>query len=292
MNNQQFKFWCENYFTSENRVSQALVMGIVNVTPDSFSDGGQYNELPKALAHALRLVDEGADIIDVGGESVRPGAMPVSEQEELDRVIPFIERLRQESDICISIDTTKPAVMKEAINAGAGLINDISALQEDKALSVAASTDCAICLMHMQGTPNTMQDNPHYGDVIDEINEFLKQRIEACVAAGIKRERLIVDPGFGFGKKVEHNLQLTNQLSRFSIHQRPILLGVSRKTTIGKVLNKNIDERLIGGLVLTTIAMEQGLGIIRTHDVADTKQVVTMMQAVNKSWSDTNKMGA
>nr|WP_115316905.1 dihydropteroate synthase [Legionella birminghamensis] len=267
-------------------------MGIVNVTPDSFSDGGQYNELPKALAHALRLVDEGADIIDVGGESVRPGAMPVSEQEELDRVIPFIERLRQESDICISIDTTKPAVMKEAINAGAGLINDISALQEDKALSVAASTDCAICLMHMQGTPNTMQDNPHYGDVIDEINEFLKQRIEACVAAGIKRERLIVDPGFGFGKKVEHNLQLTNQLSRFSIHQRPILLGVSRKTTIGKVLNKNIDERLIGGLVLTTIAMEQGLGIIRTHDVADTKQVVTMMQAVNKSWSDTNKMGA
>ncbi|WP_262337469.1 dihydropteroate synthase [Legionella genomosp. 1] len=291
MNNQQFKFWCENHPASVDPVFQALVMGIVNVTPDSFSDGGQYNDLPKALSHALQLIDDEADIIDIGGESVRPGATAISEQEELNRVIPLIEALRNESDICISIDTTKPGVMKEAIRAGAGLINDINALQDEAALALVASTDIPVCLMHMQGTPMTMQVNPHYNqDVVDEINEFLAKRIQACISAGIKPEQMIVDPGFGFGKKVEHNLQITKQLSRFRIHQRPVLLGVSRKTTIGKVLNKNVDERLIGSLILSAVAIEQGLGIIRTHDVAETKQVITMMQAIHESCGDTNKL--
>lgn len=256
-------------------------MGVLNVTPDSFSDGGQFLDCNHAVAHANRLIVQGVDIIDIGGESSKPGAQCVSIDEELSRVIPVIERIRAISDICISIDTYKADVMKAAVAAGANIINDIKALTGEGALSVAAMLDVPICLMHMHGEPLFMQNKPTYiRNVVDEIDSFFHERIETCSAAGIPRHRLILDPGFGFGKTVQHNLMLVNALSMFKQHELPVMLGVSRKSTIGAITNKAIAERLSGGLALAVFAALQGVTIIRTHDVNETKQALDLIDAV------------
>lgn len=258
-----------------------LIMGVLNVTPDSFSDGGQFLDCNHAVAHANRLIVQGVDIIDIGGESSKPGAQCVSIDEELSRVIPVIERIRAISDICISIDTYKADVMKAAVAAGANIINDIKALTGEGALSVAAMLDVPICLMHMHGEPLFMQNKPTYiRNVVDEIDSFFHERIETCSAAGIPRHRLILDPGFGFGKTVQHNLMLVNALSMFKQHELPVMLGVSRKSTIGAITNKAIAERLSGGLALAVFAALQGVTIIRTHDVNETKQALDLIDAV------------
>jgi dihydropteroate synthase len=281
VNNQQFRQWCQRNKTSSGHYSQPLLMGILNVTPDSFSDGGNYLHLDRAVKHAERLLAAGADLIDIGGESSQPGAFPVSLDEELDRVIPVIQRLRQISDVCLSVDTTKAEVMREAISNGAGLINDISALKGASSLAVAAELQVPVCLMHMQGTPLTMQVSPHYQlDIITEINAFFKERIERCIAGGIKREHLILDPGFGFGKTVQHNLQIVKYLEQFKAHHLPIMLGVSRKSTVGAVLNKPVNDRLIGSVTLSAIAALNGAAIIRTHDVDETGQALQIATAI------------
>lgn len=256
-------------------------MGILNVTPNSFSDGGKFLQRDNAVKHALKMIIAGADIIDVGGESSRPGAQPVSCEEELARVIPVIERLREETDCCISIDTTKHQVMKEAVAAGADMINDITALNSGESLQAAAQLDVPVCLMHMQGEPMTMQLHPHYEqDIIDELHTFFQQKIKHCLTAGIKFENLILDPGFGFGKLPEHNLRLVKNMATFNQYNRPLLLGVSRKTTIGAVLQKPVEQRLLGGLAISVIAALQGTSILRTHDIDETQQVLIMLDAV------------
>ncbi|MDP1603630.1 MAG: dihydropteroate synthase [Legionella sp.] len=286
MNNQQFKDWCQ---LQANSVSphlpqRPLLMGILNVTPDSFSDGGRYLQLDRAVKHAEQMLQEGADIIDIGGESSKPGALSVSLDEELNRVIPIIERLREISDVCISIDTTKAEVMREAIAAGAGLINDISALKEHSSLTAAVQLQVPVCLMHMQGTPLTMQEAPFYQhNVITEINNFFTSRVEICIAAGLKRDQLILDPGFGFGKTVQHNLQIIKYLEHFKVHHLPIMLGVSRKSTIGTLLNKTADERLIGSIALSTIAALNGASLLRTHDIDETRQALQIALAIRQA---------
>jgi dihydropteroate synthase len=256
------------------------VMGILNVTPDSFSDGGRYLATDAALAHARQMVEEGAAIIDVGGESTRPGAAPVGEQEELRRVIPVIERLAAELPAVISVDTRKAAVMRAAVAAGAGMINDIYALRDEGALRTAAQLEVPICLMHMQGEPRTMQAAPSYRDVVAEVKNFLADRVVACEQAGIARERLLIDPGFGFGKGVEHNLRLLKRLDAFADMGLPLLVGLSRKSLIGSVLNVTAAQRLYGSIALATIAVWQGAAIIRAHDVAATVQAIKMAAAV------------
>lgn len=256
-------------------------MGILNVTPDSFSDAGRFVTVNDAVTHAMGMVSNGADMIDVGGESTKPGAKPLSLEEELSRVIPVIERIRVESDICISIDTYKPEVMQAAVAAGATFINDIQALREEGALLTVSQLKVPVCLMHMQGTPQFMQINPHYAqDIIEEINQFFYQRIHACLNAGIDRAHILLDPGFGFGKAVYHNLCLVNRLQEFRQHQLPLLLGVSRKSTIGAVLKKTMDERLMGGLAASVYAALQGVSILRTHDVDETNQALQMVNAI------------
>lgn len=256
-------------------------MGVINMTPDSFSDGGQYFRLDQVKRHANRLINEGADILDIGGESSRPGAQSISVAEELDRVIPIIEYIRNETEHCISIDTSKPGVMEAAVTAGANIINDISALRHPDALSMAFKLQVPVCLMHMLGNPATMQDSPGYiNDVTEEVNLFFAQQIDRCLKAGIVRENLILDPGFGFGKTVQHNLKLVKHLGKFKQHNLPVLLGASRKSTLGVVLDKPVNERLIGGVSISVIALLQGAGIIRTHDVKETKQALIMTQAV------------
>lgn len=259
-------------------------MGILNVTPNSFSDGGQYDTLSKATERASQLIEQGADLIDIGGESTRPGAEPVSTDEELKRVIPVIESLRATSDILISIDTSKAAVMREAIRAGASIVNDVTGLQDEQALSVVAEHHVFACLMHMQGCPKTMQDNPVYAkDVVEEINAYFETRIKACLQAGIMKDKLILDPGFGFGKTVRHNLQLTRQLKQFHRHGLPILLGFSRKSTIGTVLNQPVTQRVLGGVVLSVYAALQGVSMIRTHEVDETRQALMMLSAIENT---------
>jgi dihydropteroate synthase len=256
-------------------------MGILNVTPDSFSDAGCFFHQQAALDRACVMIEEGADIIDIGGASSRPGAQPVSTEEELARVIPVIERLHAISDICISIDTDNAVVMSAAVHAGAGMINDIRALRAEHALSTAAGLNVPICLMHMQGNPATMQHNPSYtGDVIDEINQFFRQRIHACEQFGIPPQHMILDPGFGFGKSVHHNLLILKRLAEFNSHRRPILLGVSRKNTLGVVLQKSVSERLSAGLAAAVYTALQGVGIMRTHDVSETVQALSMLDAI------------
>jgi len=263
------------------------IMGILNVTPDSFSDGGQFVSLESALRHAQQMIAQGADIIDIGGESTRPNAAQVSVQEELDRVLPVIEKIRTELPVKISVDTSKAQVMREAIAAGVDMINDVSALRYDGNLqAVAESKTVHICLMHMQGTPRSMQNNPHYQDVIKEVADFLQARISACLAVGIAISRIVIDPGFGFGKTVKHNLLLINQLEKLTALNCPLLIGVSRKSTIGAVLNKPVHQRLYGGLALTALAVSKGASIIRTHDVAETVDVVKMTSAVLNAQSD------
>jgi len=260
-------------------------MGILNITPDSFSDGGHFLSPNAALTHARQIVAEGAAIIDVGGESTRPGAQAVSVAQELDRVIPVIEALRRELPIPISIDTSKPEVMQAAVAAGAGMINDVRALRGDGALAMAAQLNreqsVPVCLMHMQGEPGNMQQNPHYQDVVAEVKTFLAGRIKACVEAGIPHDRLLIDPGFGFGKALVHNLRLLKQLNSLSELGVPMLVGLSRKRMIGELLNATtVEQRLYGSLALATLAAWQGAAIIRAHDVRATVEALKICAAV------------
>jgi dihydropteroate synthase len=262
-------------------LSQPRVMGILNVTPDSFSDGGHHAGLEQALRRARAMVAEGADLIDVGGESTRPGARPVSVQEELDRVIPVIEALAPDLPVPMSIDTSKPEVMRAAVAAGAGLINDVTALRRPGALAVAAGLGVPVCLMHMQGEPGTMQRDPAYGDVVAEVREFLAARLAACVAAGIPRERLLVDPGFGFGKTLAHNLALLRGLPRLAALGVPVLVGLSRKSMIGALLgDAPVGDRVHGSVAAAVLAAERGAAIVRVHDVGATVQALRVLAAV------------
>ncbi len=263
-------------------LSAPRIMGIVNVTPDSFSDGGKFFSRDAALEQALKLVEDGADILDIGGESTRPGSDPVAVQEEIDRVVPAIEAISAEVDVPISIDTMKAEVMRAAVSAGAGLINDVNALRGDGALQAAAELDVPVCIMHMQGTPQTMQQEPHYEDVVSEVEAFLLERVEACKQAGIKADRIMLDPGFGFGKRARHNLRLMKHLSRLTRLPYPVLVGVSRKSIIGDMLRVSVDERLAGSLALASIAVWQGAKLIRTHDVKETAQAVKLTQHVQQ----------
>jgi len=256
-------------------------MGVLNVTPDSFSDGGWYTTLDRALQRARDMVAEGADIVDIGGESTRPGAPAVSVQEELDRVLPVVEAVARELPAVVSIDTSKPEVMQAALGAGAGMINDVRALQAPGALAVAAASRAAVCLMHIQGTPATMQLAPHYEAVVAEIKAFLAERMRACEAAGIRRDRILIDPGFGFGKTLEHNLLLLRHLDEFRQLGAVLVVGLSRKSMIGKLLHDAPPgERLYGSLAAAVIAAWQGAQILRVHDVGATAQALQVCAAV------------
>ena len=257
-----------------------LIMGILNVTPDSFSDGGQFDNFDLALNRAQTMVADGADIIDIGGESTRPGAADVSEDEELQRVVPLIERLSQEIDVPISIDTSKAVVMYEAVQAGASMVNDVYALQQDNALKTAAQLKVPVCLMHMQGVPRSMQNEVAYKNVTQDVLYFLQERIGACINAGIDEKHLIIDPGFGFGKKLQHNLELLNNLQKFSEMGLPLLVGLSRKSMLGKITGKEIDQRLASSLAVAQIAINKGAQIIRVHDVAESKDLLLVLQAM------------
>ncbi|POD76652.1 dihydropteroate synthase [Pseudomonas syringae group genomosp. 3] len=256
------------------------VMGILNATPDSFSDGGRYSQLDAALRHAEAMVLAGATLIDVGGESTRPGARPVSPAQEVERVAPVVEIIARELDVIISVDTSTPEVMLATAGLGAGLINDVRSLQRPGALEAAASTGLPVCLMHMQGEPGTMQNDPHYEDLLAEVSAFLLERMNQCVAAGIDRQQIILDPGFGFAKTLEHNLSLFKRMEALHALGRPMLVGVSRKSMIGAVLGRPVDQRLSGGLALAALAMTKGAKILRVHDVAETADVVRMIAAV------------
>ena len=260
-------------------LSQPAVMGVLNVTPDSFSDGGCYLQPDAALRRAEIMAEEGAAIIDVGGESTRPGAPLVTVQEELDRVLPVVERLTRALSIPISVDTSKPEVMREAARVGAGLINDVRALQAPGALDVAAASGLPVCLMHLRGEPATMQQAPRYSDAVAEVYAFLAERVQVCEAVGISRDRILVDPGFGFGKTLEHNLRLLRHLNRFTDLAAGVLVGISRKSMIGLLLNTPVTERLSGSLAAAVIALWQGAKIIRTHDVRETVQALCVCAA-------------
>ncbi len=255
-------------------------MGILNVTPDSFSDGDRYATLEAALLRARRIEEEGAVIIDVGGESTRPGAAAVEEAVEIARVLPVIEGIAAASDIAISIDTSKPKVMAAAAAAGACIVNDVYALRAPGARDWAAASKVGVCLMHMQGEPRTMQHSPHYDDVVAEVCAFLARERDACIEAGIAREAIVLDPGIGFGKGLTHNMALLKDLSRFAALNSPLLVGVSRKSFIGRILGRPVDERLYGGLGLAALAVSKGARIVRTHDVAATRQAIDMVSAV------------
>lgn len=257
------------------------IMGILNVTPDSFSDGGKFINATDALFQVEKMVNNGADIIDIGGESTRPGAVDVDKGDELDRVIPLLKAIKKNFTVEVSIDTSKSVVMEEAIIHGADIINDVRALQNKGCLSVVAKSDLPVCLMHMQGLPRTMQNSPKYDNLIIDIKEFFNQRIHACINAGIARERIILDPGFGFGKTVAQNYQLLNQLSQFKSLGLPILSGTSRKSMIGNLLSCDVNERLAGSLATAIIAMQQGASIIRVHDVKETTDALNILKATN-----------
>ncbi|CCK77463.1 7,8-dihydropteroate synthase [Oleispira antarctica RB-8] len=269
-----------NGTTQHLDLSRCNIMGILNVTPDSFSDGGSHNSLDEALYHAEKMIKQGATLIDVGGESTRPGAVKVSVQEELDRVVPVVEAIHKNLETIISVDTSTPEVITQSAAVGAGLINDVRALQREGALAAAAATDLPVCLMHMQGQPNTMQQAPSYDDVVRDIHVFLAERITACAAVGIGKERLILDPGFGFGKALTHNYQLLNQLETFHQLGLPLLVGISRKTMIGRILqNRPTDKRLIGSIAAAVIAAMKGAAIMRVHDVAETYDALQIVEA-------------
>ena len=255
-------------------------MGVLNRTRDSFSDGGRFLELPQAIDHALTMVSEGAALIDIGGESTRPGAEPVSLDEELERVLPLLEALRARTPVPISVDTSRPEVIRAAVAAGAAMINDVRALQRPGALEAAAATGAALCLMHMQGEPATMQADPHYQDVVGEVRSMLAGRLRACEAAGIAAERICVDPGFGFGKLISHNLALLRQLEQLAGLGRPLLVGLSRKSMLQKLTGRALGERLAGSLALAMVAVLHGARIVRAHDVAPTVDVLRVAAAV------------
>lgn len=258
------------------------VMGILNVTPDSFSDGGLHNTVESAVMHGRKLIASGASFIDIGGESTRPGAPLVSEQEELDRVIPVIEKLALETEVVLSVDTSKAAVMRAAVDAGASLINDVRALTEPNAVEVAAACAVPVCLMHMKGKPENMQNSPVYDDVADEVINFLLERIDVCKQAGIDDNQIILDPGFGFGKQLDHNYQLLAQLGRINHLGYPLLVGMSRKSMIGDLLGKAVDERIAGSIALATIAAQSGAKIIRVHDVDETVDAVKIVHKIQQ----------
>jgi dihydropteroate synthase len=263
----------------ELNLERCKLMAILNITPDSFSDGGKFVGVDAALRQVASMLADGADIIDVGGESTRPGAIQVPLQQELDRVLPVIELIRREFDTVISVDTYKATVMSEAIAAGADIINDIKALQEQGALATAAKLQVPVCLMHMQGQPDSMQQAPQYRDVISEVSQFLQARIRACVDAGIAPSQLILDPGFGFGKTMTHNYQLLARLGELGSSGLPVLAGMSRKSMIGQLLNRNTSERLAGSIACATIAVMHGARIIRAHDVRETADAIAVAQA-------------
>ncbi len=262
-------------------LSRPRVMGILNVTPDSFSDGGDFITPDVAIERARLMVKEGADIIDIGGESTRPGARPVPEQEELERVIPVIRAIASELSVPVSIDTSKAGVMREAVAAGAGMINDVMALRTPGALEAARDAKVPVCLMHMQGEPRTMQQDPEYGDVVEDLLQFFRARIQACSEAGIPRGRLLLDPGFGFGKRLEHNVALLARLERFGELGPPLLVGLSRKSMIGAILgDAPVDERLHGSVAAALLAVERGAAIVRVHDVKPTVDALKVVQAL------------
>jgi dihydropteroate synthase len=263
-------------------LSRPLVMGIVNVTPDSFSDGGHHASTAAAIAHAVQLVEDGADILDIGGESTRPGAAEVSEQEEMDRVLPVIEGLRGIA-VPISIDTWKPEVMSAALVVGASMVNDVNALQETGALEVVAGTDAAVCLMHKQGVPQNMQQQPQYQDVIAEVSDFLHLRMAAAEAAGIARTRIVLDPGFGFGKSLAHNLDLLRELETFCALGVPVLAGLSRKSMLGAITGRDVNERMVASVTAALLAVQRGAAIVRVHDVRETVDALNIWNAVKGS---------
>lgn len=264
---------------TELNLSTPQVMGILNVTPDSFSDGGTHNSLNDAVDHVAKLIAEGASIIDIGGESTRPGASDVSIDEELQRVVPVVEAIRQRFDIWISVDTSKAQVITESANVGASIINDIRSLQEPGALEAAAKTGLPVCIMHMQGNPKTMQQSPHYENVMMDVDRFLQENIQRCVDAGIEKNQIILDPGFGFGKNLAHNYQLLAHLSELHHFGLPILAGMSRKSMVGQLLNVPPQERVAGSVACAVIAAMQGAQIIRVHDVKETVDAMKVVQA-------------
>ncbi len=264
-------------------LTKPQVMGILNVTPDSFSDGGRFNTLEAALERVAKMVKAGVTIIDIGGESTRPGAPEVSEQEEIARVVPVVKAIRQHHDVWISIDTSKAEVMRQSIAAGADMINDIRSLTEPGALEVVAKADVPVCIMHMQGEPRTMQTNPQYQDLLTEVHRFLRERIQICVAAGIKREKLILDPGFGFGKTLEHNYAMLSHLEEFHQYHLPVLAGMSRKSMLFKLLDKQPTECMAASVASATIAAMKGAQIIRVHDFDETLDAIRVVNAVSEN---------
>jgi len=270
-----------NLITStQNQLNNVQVMGILNVTPDSFSDGGQFTHFNSALKQVDNMINNGVDIIDIGGESTRPGAVDVSVQDEIVRVIPLLKAIKSRFDINVSIDTSKAEVIGEAITYGADMINDVRALQNKGCLEVVAQSDIAICLMHMQGMPRTMQENPEYNDIIDDILEFFRQRIDCCERSGINKERLVLDPGFGFGKTVAHNYEVLAKFAQFKTLGLPVLAGISRKSMIGNLLNRDVNERLAGSLAAAIVAVQQGANIIRVHDVQESVDALNILKAI------------
>lgn len=264
-------------------LSHPHVMGILNVTPDSFSDGGKHNELIQALTHANEMINAGATIIDVGGESTRPGAAEVSIQQELDRVIPVVEAIAQRFEVWISVDTSKADVIRESARAGAHIINDIRSLQEPGALAAAAETGLPVCLMHMQGEPKTMQHAPHYQNILHEVDAFFIEHIARCEAAGIKKSQLLLDPGFGFGKNLSHNYRLLAHLADYHHFGLPLLVGMSRKSMVGQLLNVGPSQRLTGSLACAVIAAMQGAHILRVHDVKETVEAMRVVEATQSA---------
>jgi dihydropteroate synthase len=261
-----------------------IVMGVLNVTPDSFYDGGRHAELPRALERARQMVEEGAAIVDVGGESTRPGADPVPADEELRRVVPVIERLAADLPVPVSVDTSKPEVMRRALAAGATLVNDVAALGAAGAIEAVAGSEAAVCLMHMQGEPRTMQRAPRYENVLGEVRVYLRRSVERCLAAGIGRERLVVDPGFGFGKTLAHNLELLRGLPAIVSDGSPVLVGLSRKSLIGQLTGRAAGDRLAGSLALAVLAVLKGARIVRAHDVAPTVDALRIAAATAAGW--------
>ena len=255
-------------------------MGVVTITPDSISDGGRFLDPTAAIEHGRRLMDEGADILDIGGESSRPGAQAVAEQEELDRILPVLKALK---DVPVSVDTRRPRVMREALEAGASMINDIEALAAPGALDAVAPSDCAVCLMHKKGDPASMQQDPHYEDVVGEVKQFLTMRIAACEIAGIERDRITIDPGFGFGKAVAHNLGLLKRLPELAVLGVPVVAGWSRKSTLGTITGRPVGERLAASVAAALLAVQHGATILRVHDVRQTRDALSVLQALGKA---------
>ncbi len=263
-------------------IAAPAVMGILNVTPDSFSDGGRFETPEDALRQAATMAEDGAAVIDIGGESTRPGANSISDQEELDRVLPVIESVRAVTDVPISVDTSKPLVMREAVAAGAAMINDVLALRAEGALETAVSLGVPVCLMHMRGRPRTMQEDPQYQDVVAEVRSFLAERVDACTAAGLAEDLIVIDPGFGFGKSHAHNVELLANLRQLRVRDRPLLVGLSRKSTLGALTDRQTDERMPASVAAAVIAAMQGAEIIRAHDVKATVDGLKVAQAVRE----------